>query len=206
VGWSSIPVTDHLEKPSRNLRDRHLGQFWKADAGYFSQALKPRRSAPRANRCYLPADASLLIPSTVLNFLPEFVRHCNGGCEAPARLGHRSSPISTSPQKIHIRGDHGHGRRCRMVRLARQRRSWSGRIGTAKQQRSGDLRANWFSGKLQARPHRHHLGGALRNWQQRLVGRGTSRLRLSRREWRYARGAEAFSWVARGGPCHAPDC
>jgi hypothetical protein len=59
----------------------------------------PRRSAPRGNRCYLPADASPLIPSIVLNFLPEFVRHCNGDCEAPARLGHRSSPISTSPQE-----------------------------------------------------------------------------------------------------------
>ena len=28
--------------------------------------------APRANRCYLPVEASLLIPSIVLNFLPEF--------------------------------------------------------------------------------------------------------------------------------------
>ena len=41
----------------------------------------PRRSAPRANRCYLPADASPLIPSIVLNFLPEFVRHYDRGCE-----------------------------------------------------------------------------------------------------------------------------
>ena len=39
------------------------------------------RSAPRANRCYLPVEASLLIPSIVLNFLPDFVRHYNRGCQ-----------------------------------------------------------------------------------------------------------------------------
>ena len=39
------------------------------------------RSAPRANRCYLPVEASLLIPSIVLNFLPEFVRHYGRGCK-----------------------------------------------------------------------------------------------------------------------------
>jgi NADH-quinone oxidoreductase subunit F len=39
------------------------------------------RSAPRANRCYLPVEASLLIPSIVLNFLSEFVRHYDRGCQ-----------------------------------------------------------------------------------------------------------------------------
>jgi NADH-quinone oxidoreductase subunit F len=39
------------------------------------------RSAPRANRCYLPVEASLLIPSILMNFLPEFVRHYNRGCQ-----------------------------------------------------------------------------------------------------------------------------
>jgi hypothetical protein len=43
-----------------------------------------------------------------------------------------------------------------MVRLVGQHRSWSGQIGTGKQKkqkRSGDLRANWFSGHQQARSH-----------------------------------------------------
>ena len=44
-------------------------------------ALAGARSAPRANRCYLPVEASLLIPSIVLNFLPEFVRHYGRGCK-----------------------------------------------------------------------------------------------------------------------------
>jgi len=44
-------------------------------------ALAGARSAPRANRCYLPVEASLLILSIMLNFLPEFVRHYDRGCE-----------------------------------------------------------------------------------------------------------------------------
>jgi NADH-quinone oxidoreductase subunit F len=43
--------------------------------------LEGARSAPRANRCYLPVEASLLIPSIVMNFLPEFVQHYNRGCQ-----------------------------------------------------------------------------------------------------------------------------
>jgi NADH:ubiquinone oxidoreductase subunit F (NADH-binding) len=39
------------------------------------------RSAPRANRCYLPVEESLVIPSIVTNFLPEFVAHYNRGCK-----------------------------------------------------------------------------------------------------------------------------
>jgi NADH:ubiquinone oxidoreductase subunit F (NADH-binding) len=39
------------------------------------------RSAPHGNRCYLPVEASLLIPSIVLNFLPEFAQHYNRGCQ-----------------------------------------------------------------------------------------------------------------------------
>ena len=44
-------------------------------------ALAGARSAPRANRCYLPVEASLLIPSIVANFLPEFVQHYDRGCQ-----------------------------------------------------------------------------------------------------------------------------
>ncbi len=40
------------------------------------------RMAPHANRCYLPVEHSLLIPSIVTNFLPEFVRHYNRGCQS----------------------------------------------------------------------------------------------------------------------------
>jgi len=32
LGGSSIPAIDHLEKPPENVRERHLGQSWKADA------------------------------------------------------------------------------------------------------------------------------------------------------------------------------
>jgi len=36
--------------------------------------------APHANRCYLPVEHSLLIPSIVRNFSHEFIQHYNRGC------------------------------------------------------------------------------------------------------------------------------
>ena len=38
--------------------------------------------APSANRCYLPVEHSLLIPSIVSNFLTEFIQHYNRGCQS----------------------------------------------------------------------------------------------------------------------------
>ncbi len=38
------------------------------------------RMAPHANRCYLPVEHSLLIPSIVTNFAAEFTAHFNRGC------------------------------------------------------------------------------------------------------------------------------
>lgn len=37
--------------------------------------------APHANRCYLPVEHSLLIPSLVRNFAPEFIKHYDRGCQ-----------------------------------------------------------------------------------------------------------------------------
>ena len=39
------------------------------------------RMAPRANRCYLPVEESLIVPSIVTQFLPEFARHYQRGCQ-----------------------------------------------------------------------------------------------------------------------------
>ena len=39
------------------------------------------RMAPNANRCYLPVEHSLLIPSIVTNFSGEFIQHYNRGCQ-----------------------------------------------------------------------------------------------------------------------------
>jgi len=39
------------------------------------------RMAPNANRCYLPVEHSLLIPSIVTNFLTEFIQHYSRGCQ-----------------------------------------------------------------------------------------------------------------------------
>jgi NADH-quinone oxidoreductase subunit F len=39
------------------------------------------RLAPHGNRCFLPVEHSLLIPSIISNFLPEFVQHYNRGCQ-----------------------------------------------------------------------------------------------------------------------------
>jgi NADH-quinone oxidoreductase subunit F len=36
--------------------------------------------APRANRCYLPVEHSLLTPSIIRNFSQEFIRHYDRGC------------------------------------------------------------------------------------------------------------------------------
>jgi len=49
--------------------------------GDLDLVLAGARSAPRANRCYLPVEASLVIPSIVLNFLPDFIQHYNRGCQ-----------------------------------------------------------------------------------------------------------------------------
>jgi hypothetical protein len=38
--------------------------------------------APHANRCYLPVEHSLLIPSIVQSFESEFVEHFNRGCRS----------------------------------------------------------------------------------------------------------------------------
>ena len=46
------------------------------------QVLAGARMAPHANRCYLPVEHSLIIPSIVTNFLPEFVQHYSRGCKA----------------------------------------------------------------------------------------------------------------------------
>jgi NADH-quinone oxidoreductase subunit F len=76
------------------------------------------RSAPRANRCYLPVEASLLIPSIVLNFLPDFVRHYNRDTETRRfRRVHR---------KVHVREDHCRRRCCRRVRIVGRRRARKG--------------------------------------------------------------------------------
>lgn len=37
--------------------------------------------APHANRCYLPVEHSLLIPSILRNFSQEFAAHYNRGCQ-----------------------------------------------------------------------------------------------------------------------------
>jgi NADH-quinone oxidoreductase subunit F len=39
------------------------------------------RNAPRANRCYLPVEESLVVPSILTHFLPEFIRHYKRGCQ-----------------------------------------------------------------------------------------------------------------------------
>ncbi len=39
------------------------------------------RMAPHGNRCYLPVEHSLLIPSIVTNFAAEFAQHYNRGCK-----------------------------------------------------------------------------------------------------------------------------
>lgn len=104
------------------------------------------RSAPRAKRCYLPVEASLLIPSIVLNFLPDFVRHYNRGCQGcreivTPKLVRRFRRVH---RKVHVREDHCRGRCCRMVRIVGRRRARRGQLGAARQQRNGDLRANWI--------------------------------------------------------------
>jgi hypothetical protein len=38
--------------------------------------------APHANRCYLPVEHSLLIPSIARNFGHEFEEHFNRGCQS----------------------------------------------------------------------------------------------------------------------------
>jgi NADH-quinone oxidoreductase subunit F len=38
--------------------------------------------APQGNRCYLPVEHSLLIPSIVRSFPDEFIQHYNRGCQS----------------------------------------------------------------------------------------------------------------------------
>jgi hypothetical protein len=45
-------------------------------------ALEGSAMAPHANRCYLPVEHSLLIPSIVHSFENEFVEHFSRGCRS----------------------------------------------------------------------------------------------------------------------------
>jgi NADH-quinone oxidoreductase subunit F len=44
--------------------------------------LNGARNAPTGNRCYLPVEHSILIPSIIRNFQSEFARHFNRGCKS----------------------------------------------------------------------------------------------------------------------------
>jgi NADH:ubiquinone oxidoreductase subunit F (NADH-binding) len=54
----------------------------RGDATDLEVALEGAAMAPHANRCYLPVEHSLLIPSIVRAFMGEFERHFHRGCES----------------------------------------------------------------------------------------------------------------------------
>jgi NADH-quinone oxidoreductase subunit F len=51
------------------------------DRSDLEHALEGAAMAPHANRCYLPVEHSVLIPSMVRNFENEFERHFHRGCQ-----------------------------------------------------------------------------------------------------------------------------
>lgn len=51
-------------------------------AGDLEYALEGAAMAPHANRCYLPDEHALLIPSIVRSFRPEFEAHYGRGCQS----------------------------------------------------------------------------------------------------------------------------
>jgi len=52
------------------------------DQADLDHALEGSAMAPHANRCYLPVEHSLLIPSIARNFVHEFEQHFNRGCQS----------------------------------------------------------------------------------------------------------------------------
>jgi len=61
-----------------NLRKLMEGSGGEIELEY---VLVGARMAPNGNRCYLPVEHSLLIPSIVTNFLTEFIQHYKRGCQ-----------------------------------------------------------------------------------------------------------------------------
>jgi NADH:ubiquinone oxidoreductase subunit F (NADH-binding) len=64
---------------TRNLQKLIAGSGGEIELEY---VLAGTRMAPSANRCYLPVEHSLLIPSIVTNFSTEFIQHYNRGCQS----------------------------------------------------------------------------------------------------------------------------
>ena len=56
-----------------------LDTYVRQDGG---RALEGSAMAPHANRCYLPVEHSLLIPSIARSFANEFEQHFHRGCQA----------------------------------------------------------------------------------------------------------------------------
>jgi NADH:ubiquinone oxidoreductase subunit F (NADH-binding) len=69
-------ATDHLLKLTEGTGN-------KLDVEY---ALEGSAMAPQGNRCYLPVQHSLLVPSIVRNFASEFQRAFNGGGSSKRRM------------------------------------------------------------------------------------------------------------------------
>jgi NADH-quinone oxidoreductase subunit F len=67
-----------------NMATYHLHRLihGSGTAGDVEYALEGAAMAPHANRCYLPVEHSLLIPSIVRNFRPEFEAHYQRGCQS----------------------------------------------------------------------------------------------------------------------------
>src|SRR5262249_13122308 len=69
-------ATYYLHKLVHGLADRHD----------LDLVLEGAAMAPHANRCYLPVEHSLLIPSIVHTFPEEFERHFMTGCHSCRRI------------------------------------------------------------------------------------------------------------------------
>jgi NADH:ubiquinone oxidoreductase subunit F (NADH-binding) len=70
-------ATYYLHKLVHGLADRHD----------LDLVLEGAAMAPHANRCYLPVEHSLLVPSIAQTFAEEFARHFMTGCRACRPIG-----------------------------------------------------------------------------------------------------------------------
>ncbi len=67
-----------------NMATYHLHRLihGSGTASDLEYALEGAAMAPHANRCYLPVEHSLLIPTIIENFQPEFEAHYHRGCQS----------------------------------------------------------------------------------------------------------------------------